>query len=49
MLAGSWVDSAEAIEVKHPTKGGLVTVADKLSGDLAPGTLNSILHTVTVE
>lgn len=28
---------------KHPTKRGLVTVAGKLSDDLAPGTLNSIL------
>jgi predicted RNA binding protein YcfA (HicA-like mRNA interferase family) len=30
-------------QFKHPTKRGLVTVAGKLSDDLAPGTLNSIL------
>ena len=30
-------------QFKHPTKRGLVTVAGKLSADLAPGTLNSIL------
>ncbi len=27
----------------YPTKRGLVTVAGKLSDDLAPGTLNSVL------
>jgi len=30
-------------QYKHPTKRGRVTVAGKLSDDLAPGTLNSIL------
>ena len=30
-------------QFKHPTKPGRVTVAGKLSDDLAPGTLNSIL------
>lgn len=30
-------------QFKHSTKRGLVTVAGKLSDDLAPGTLNSIL------
>jgi predicted RNA binding protein YcfA (HicA-like mRNA interferase family) len=29
-------------QFKHPQKKGLVTVAGKLSADLAPGTLNSI-------
>jgi predicted RNA binding protein YcfA (HicA-like mRNA interferase family) len=30
-------------QFRHPTKPGSVTVAGKLSDDLAPGTLNSIL------
>jgi predicted RNA binding protein YcfA (HicA-like mRNA interferase family) len=30
-------------QYKHPTKPGLVTVPGKLSDDLAPGTLSSIL------
>jgi predicted RNA binding protein YcfA (HicA-like mRNA interferase family) len=30
-------------QFKHATKRGLVTVAGKLSDELAPGTLNSIL------
>lgn len=30
-------------QYKHAIKSGLVTVPDKLSDDLAPGTLNSIL------
>lgn len=30
-------------QFKHPTKPGLVTVAGKLSQDIPPGTLNSIL------
>lgn len=30
-------------QYKHSTKAGLVTVPGKLSDDLAPGTLNSIL------
>jgi predicted RNA binding protein YcfA (HicA-like mRNA interferase family) len=30
-------------QYKHPTKSGRVTVAGKLSDDIAPGTLNSIL------
>jgi predicted RNA binding protein YcfA (HicA-like mRNA interferase family) len=30
-------------QFKHPTKRGRVTVAGKLSDDLAPGTLASIL------
>ena len=30
-------------QYKHLTKSGLVTVSGKLSDDLAPGTLNSIL------
>jgi predicted RNA binding protein YcfA (HicA-like mRNA interferase family) len=29
-------------QYKHPSKSGLITVAGKLSDDLAPGTLNSI-------
>jgi predicted RNA binding protein YcfA (HicA-like mRNA interferase family) len=31
-------------QFKHPLKRGRVTVAGKLSDDLAPGTLNSILN-----
>jgi len=31
-------------QYKHPSKPGRVTVAGKLSDDLAPGTLNSILE-----
>jgi predicted RNA binding protein YcfA (HicA-like mRNA interferase family) len=30
-------------QYKHPTKSGRVTIAGKLSEDLAPGTLNSVL------
>ena len=30
-------------QFKHTSKRGLVTVAGKLSNELAPGTLNSIL------
>jgi len=30
-------------QLKHASKRGLVTVAGKLSNELAPGTLNSIL------
>ncbi len=30
-------------QFKHPSIKGLVTIAGKLSDDLAPGTLNSIL------
>ncbi len=30
-------------QYRHPEKSGRVTVAGKLSDDLAPGTLNSIL------
>jgi predicted RNA binding protein YcfA (HicA-like mRNA interferase family) len=30
-------------QYKHPRKPGRVTIAGKLSDDLAPGTLNSIL------
>ena len=30
-------------QLKHPLKKGRVTVPGKLSDDLAPGTLNSIL------
>lgn len=30
-------------QFKHPTKRGLVTLAGKLSDELAPGTSNSIL------
>jgi predicted RNA binding protein YcfA (HicA-like mRNA interferase family) len=30
-------------QFKHPTKRGRVTVSGKLSDDVAPGTLNSIL------
>jgi predicted RNA binding protein YcfA (HicA-like mRNA interferase family) len=30
-------------QFKHPVKSGLVTVPGKLSDDLAPGTLNSII------
>ena len=30
-------------QFKHPSKRGIVTVAGKLSDELAPGTLNSIL------
>ena len=30
-------------QLKHPLKPGRVTVPGKLSDDLAPGTLNSIL------
>jgi predicted RNA binding protein YcfA (HicA-like mRNA interferase family) len=29
-------------QYKHPTKSGLVTIAGKMSDDIAPGTLNSI-------
>jgi predicted RNA binding protein YcfA (HicA-like mRNA interferase family) len=30
-------------QYKHPTKPGRVTIAGKMSHDLAPGTLNSVL------
>jgi len=30
-------------QFKHPTRAGRVTVAGKLSDDLAPGTLSSVL------
>jgi predicted RNA binding protein YcfA (HicA-like mRNA interferase family) len=30
-------------QFKHPEKPGRVTIAGKLSDDLAPGTLNSVL------
>jgi predicted RNA binding protein YcfA (HicA-like mRNA interferase family) len=30
-------------QYKHPTKPGIVTIAGKLSLDIPPGTLNSIL------
>jgi predicted RNA binding protein YcfA (HicA-like mRNA interferase family) len=30
-------------QYKHPNKAGRVTIAGKLSHDLGPGTLNSIL------
>lgn len=30
-------------QYKHPTKSGRVTIAGKMSDDIAPGTLNSIL------
>ncbi len=30
-------------QIKHPAKRGLVKVAGKLSDELAPGTLNSVL------
>lgn len=30
-------------QYRHPAKPGLVTIAGKLSDDLAPGTLGSIL------
>ncbi len=30
-------------QFKHKTKKGLVTIAGKLSSELAPGTLNSVL------
>jgi predicted RNA binding protein YcfA (HicA-like mRNA interferase family) len=31
-------------QFKHREKAGLVTIAGKLSDDLAPGTLNSVLR-----
>lgn len=31
-------------QFKHPDKAGRVTVAGKLSDDLAPGTLNSVME-----
>ncbi|MFC1707443.1 type II toxin-antitoxin system HicA family toxin [Planctomycetota bacterium] len=31
-------------QLKHASKRGLVTVAGKLSDELAPGTLNSIMR-----
>ena len=42
---GGWVlarHKGSHRQFKHPTKRGLVTVAGKLSDDLARGTLNSI-------
>jgi predicted RNA binding protein YcfA (HicA-like mRNA interferase family) len=36
-------------QFKHPAKLGRVTVAGKLSDDLAPGTLNSILKQARLE
>jgi predicted RNA binding protein YcfA (HicA-like mRNA interferase family) len=36
-------------QFKHPTKVGRVTVAGKLSDDLAPGTLNSILKQAQIK
>ena len=36
-------------QYKHPAKRGRVTVPGKLSDDLAPGTLNSILKEAQLE
>jgi len=36
-------------QYKHPTKRGVVTVAGKLSSDLALGTLKSILKQAGIE
>ena len=36
-------------QYKHPTKAGRVTIAGKLSDDLAPGTLASILKQAGLE
>jgi predicted RNA binding protein YcfA (HicA-like mRNA interferase family) len=36
-------------QLKHPTKPGRVTVPGKLSADLAPGTLKSILKQAKIE
>jgi predicted RNA binding protein YcfA (HicA-like mRNA interferase family) len=36
-------------QFKHPTKPGRVTVAGKMSDDLAQGTLNSILKQAGLE
>ncbi len=36
-------------QYKHPRKPGRVTVAGKLSDDMAPGTLNSILKQAGLE
>ena len=41
-----WIEGARRgshRQLKHPSKKGRVTVPGKLSDDLAPGTLNSIL------
>ncbi|MEH1767670.1 type II toxin-antitoxin system HicA family toxin [Nostoc sp.] len=41
---GWYLDRTKGIhrQFKHPDKLGVVTVPDKLSDDLAPGTLSSI-------
>jgi len=36
-------------QFKHPTKPGRVTVSGKLSHDLPPGTLNSILKQASLQ
>ena len=36
-------------QLEHPTKRGKVTVPGKMSDDLAPGTLNSILRQAGLE
>lgn len=36
-------------QLKHPTKPGVVTVAGRLSDDLAPGTFRSILKQAGLE
>lgn len=36
-------------QYKHPIKRGLVTIAGRLSDDLAPGTLNTILRQASLK
>ena len=36
-------------QFKHPTKPGRVTVPDKPSDDVAPGTLNSVLKQASLK
>ncbi len=36
-------------QYKHPSKKGLVTIAGKLSSDMARGTLNSVLKQAEIK
>ena len=39
----SLIESDGWVQVRHPTKPGIVTVAGKPGVDVPPGTLNSVL------
>jgi predicted RNA binding protein YcfA (HicA-like mRNA interferase family) len=47
LIADAWIHistSGSHRQYRHPTKRGKVTVAGKLSVNIPPGTLNSILN-----